>query len=68
MMKSLRLVLPAALLISVPAWATEPAHQSTTISSDRSVSQGARDEWFRNSVGDILEGRAASPSHRTMRR
>ena len=61
MIKSLLLVLPAALLVSAPVSATEAPHQSTTTSSGRSVSHDAREAWFRQSVGDILEGRAATP-------
>lgn len=59
--KSLLLVLPAALLVPAPVSAAEASHQTTAASSGRSVSHDAREAWFRQSVGDILEGRAATP-------
>ena len=60
-MKSLLIVLPLALLVSAPASATESAtHHVTATSSGRSVGHDAREAWFRHSIGDILEGRAAT--------
>ncbi len=65
--KSLLLVLPAALLVCVPASATETTHHSPAVSSGRSVSQDAREAWFRNRVGDILEGRTGTLSRQERR-
>ena len=62
-MKSLLLVLPATLLFSVSTLAAGSIH-GRGISSGRSVSQDAREAWFRSSIGDILEGRVAVPARR----
>ncbi len=57
--KSLLLVLPAAVLVSALSLAAEPIHHPTMISSGRFVSRDARETWFRQAVGDLLEGRVA---------
>ena len=68
MIKSLFLVLPATLLVSGSVSATPPTHRSTAVASSRSVSHNAHEAWFRQSIGDILEGRVAAPTKRTVQR
>ncbi len=60
MPKSLLLVLPVALLVCAPPSIAQTAQRSAVMSSGRSASRDVHEAWFRQAIGDILEGRTAS--------
>lgn len=54
------IIVPFSLLLITPALADQPPHRAAAVTAGRSVSHDAREAWFRQSVGDILEGRVAA--------
>ena len=58
MPKSIILVLPMVLAVYAPPSFAQTTSRPAVISSGRSVSRDVREAWFRQCIGDILEGRA----------